>query len=478
MIWIAAFNTQNFSLPLAPTLVVMLKPYSLLTFLLIGVLLSFTSCDDDDADQGRRFTETVADLLAADPQFSTLYGALERTGLDARLADPNQVQTIFAPTNAAIEASGVDLAALSDEELTNILNYHLLPGRILSRNVDFLTEESEFATNNTTSAGENAIPLSIIRDGSTLTFDGGEATVEGDALRGVNGAIYALESLLIPPTIADRAIRAGNFTMLLAALERTGLTEVLAAAGDYTVFAPTDEAFDTAGVDLTGLSDDAVRQLLLYHVLGAGVATEDIAAGQSFENTLSTDAPDGAMLSLFIDNPGTVTLNGSATVVTPDIFTANGVIHAIDEVLMPQSVVEFAVLADGLDSLVNALTAVGLVDTLVGNDDPITVFAPVNAAFASASDTIATLGTGQLTSVLLNHVAGGNLRSDGLTDGLQISTLSMQAVSVSTQDEDGEERDAVLITSDSTEVNFIQTDIQATDGVIHLIDGILLPNLQ
>lgn len=456
----------------------MFRSYSSLTLLLIVGLLGFSACDDDEDDVQREFTNTLAELVAGDPQFSTLLGALQQVGLDSALADPNATFTVFAPTNDAF--SGVNLGDFSDEELTNILNYHLVPGRILARNEDFVEGDQQYPTANTTSAGGNAILLDVNRDGTTLDFNAGGATGSGDnIIRGVNGVIIAIDQVLIPPTIVDLATRAGNFTILLSALEQTGLDATLAEEGDYTVFAPTDSAFIASGIDLNAVSEEDLRQTLLYHVLGTGVAAGDIDEGQSFATTLSTSGPGDTNLSLFLDRTGdNVTVNGGTSVVTANQFTSNGVIHVVDSVLMMQSVFEFAVLADGLDSLVNALNSADLDDDVANDDGPLTLFAPTNEAFVAAADTIATFGMDTLVNVLVNHLVDGNTQSSALMDGMEITTRAMGTVTVSTMDGDEEREAPVLLTVDSTVVNFVETDIQATNGVIHLIDGLLLPEIE
>ena len=453
------------------------KHFPLLTLLLCSLVLGFSACGDDDDRPNNPVIGSITDIIRNDPQFSTLAAALDRTDLAIRLAQPTARYTIYAPTNDAFTASGVDLASLSDEELRNILSYHVISGTII-RDGDIEDGRTQRNTFNLTAPGEdNSIPLTFDNDGSTIRLDDA-ANVSGDRILAVNGSVYPIDMLLIPPTIVDRATLDGRFASLIAALERTGLDDVLSDVGSYTVFAPTDAAFAASGLNLSTFTDEQVRQLLLYHVLGTGIDAASIPGGQSFQTTLSTAGPDTSALSLLINNADPITINADATIVAPDVFTSNGVIHAIDMVLEMQNIVDFVTKANALDSLQAALTTAGLVDDLM-MDGPFTVFAPVNAAFGAAADTIATFSSDTLTEVLLYHVLSGNVRSEDLEDG-DVTTLSAdQTVNISIEmDEENNDLPPVLITPDSTMVNFITTDIQATNGVVHLIDGVLLPDLE
>ncbi len=455
----------------------MIKHFPLLTLLLCTLVLGFSACGDDDDTPNNPVIGSITDIIRNDAQFSTLAAALERTDLAIRLNQPTARYTLYAPTNDAFTAAGIDLASLSDTELRNILSYHVITGAVI-RDGDIEDGRTQRNTFNLTAPGEdNAIPLTFDNDGSTIRLDNA-ANVSGDRILAVNGSVYPIDALLIPPTIVDRSVLDGRFSTLIAALQRTGLDDVLSDTGSYTVFAPTDDAFAASGLNLATFTDEQVRQLLLYHVIGQGIDAASIPGGQSFQTTLSTAGPDSSALSLLITNADPITINADATVLSTDVFASNGVIHPIDMVLEMQNVVDFVVKASALDSLQAAVTEAGLVNDLMMNG-PFTVFAPVNAAFGAAADTIATFSSDTLTEVLLYHIVSGNIRSEDLEEG-DLTTLSDdQTVNINIdQDADGNDLAPVLITPDSTRVNFITTDIQATNGVIHLIDGLLLPDLE
>ena len=455
----------------------MIRYQPLLVLFLFSLALGFTACGDDDDGPNVPVIGTIADNLADDPQFSQLVAALERTDQGNFLDGPTARLTFFAPNDAAFSAAGVDLGSISDQQLSDILAYHILVGQVL-RDGDFEDGRSELDTRNGSAPGDANLFLTVDNTGGSLVLDGMVNVTEGP-VEAVNGVYYVIDNLLMPPTVVDRATLDGNFTTLLSALTRVGLDDVLMAdTGSYTIFAPTDAAFTASGINLATVSDENLTDLLLYHVLGTAIPSAAIPGGQSFQTTMSTDAPENSMLSLLISNePDSITINASAQVVAADRYGSNGVIHAIDQVLQMQTLADFVMKANQLDSLEAVLMAAGLDDDL-DQEGPLTIFAPVNAAFTAAMDTIATLDEMSIEEVLLYHVALGNIRSADLSeDDTVVTTLnSGQTFSIDMADE--EDAVPMIITSDSTRVNFVTTDVQATNGVLHLIDGVLLPELE
>lgn len=447
------------------------------TVILLLLVFGFSSCDDDEDSPNNPVIGTATDVASSDDRFTILAAALERTGLDDALDVPSARLTVFAPTDAAFNASGLDLASLSDDAVRNVLLYHVVRGPGIA-SADIAAGRTELDTENKTGPADNALPLFVDNNGGTITINESATVVAAD-VQVVNGVIHGIDQVLLPPSILDRARLDGRFTTLIAALERTELDDVVAGEGNFTVFAPTDDAFAASGIDLGAVSDDDLEDLLLYHVLGSSVPASAIASGDNFVTTLSTTGPDDTALSALVNLTGeTVTVNSGSTVVVPDVFATNGVVHAIDSVLAYQSIVDFTVKAEGVSELEAAVTTAGLVPTLLG-DGPFTVFAPVDAAFAAIADTAATLSTERLANILLAHVVGGNVTSGDLTETMVATSNSNYMIdlqinpgtdSLSTDDDFFE-----IATSDSTAVNFILTDIQGTNGVIHLIDEVLLP---
>ncbi|MFN2203084.1 MAG: fasciclin domain-containing protein [Caldilineaceae bacterium] len=290
--------------------------------------------------------------------------------------------------------------------------------------------------------------------------------------------------------IVDTAVAAGSFQTLVAAVQAAGLVDTLKGEGPFTVFAPTDEAFAALpeGTVESLLEDPegALTDILLYHVVAGKVMAAD-AMGL-----------DGQMVETVGGNSFSVTLDGDslmideAKVVQPDIEASNGVIHVIDKVLIPPTgdetasaeeetteamdteamdIVDTAVAAGSFQTLVAAVQAAGLVDTLKG-EGPFTVFAPTDEAFAALPEgTVESLledPEGALTDILLYHVVAGKvMAADAMgLDGQMVETVGGNSFSVTL---DG---DSLMI----DEAKVVQPDIEASNGVIHVIDKVLIPS--
>ena len=274
-------------------------------------------------------------------------------------------------------------------------------------------------------------------------------------------------------TIFDIASNDSQFSTLVSALERTGLDATLMSNGTFTVFAPTNAAFNSLGVDLNTLSDQQLSDILLYHVLGATVNSSDIASGQTYVSTASQSGPDNAQLTMLIENNGGVSINGNSNVVAADVTADNGVIHIVDAVLLPLDIVGHAAANSNFSQLVGALSsAPGDLVSVLSGDGPFTVFAPVNSAFEAISATVATLTADQLASVLTYHVIGSaNVASTALSNGAEVQTVNGQNVTVSL------DNGPQLIDAAQGISNIIVTDVQATNGIVHAIDAVLIPSL-
>ena len=274
-----------------------------------------------------------------------------------------------------------------------------------------------------------------------------------------------------PQTIAEIAAGDDQFSILVSALDRVGLVSVLDGTDEFTVFAPTNDAFD--GIDLDAISDEDLTEILLYHVLGGPVASGDLMEGQTYATTAAETGPGGAQLSVLIekDASGGVTLNGSSKVATADVEASNGVIHIIEEVLMPLDVVGHAIANSNFTSLVGALQAAdGDLVNILSGDGPWTVFAPVNSAFEAIEDVVAGLDASQLASVLTYHVVGAaNVNSTTLSAG-EITTVQGENFTVAI---DG--ADVTITDANGGTVNVVGFDVQAKNGIIHVLDGVIIP---
>lgn len=276
-----------------------------------------------------------------------------------------------------------------------------------------------------------------------------------------------------PQTIAEIAAGDAQFSNLVTALDRTNLTTVLNGTGTFTVFAPTNAAFTAAGIDVNTIPVDQLTDVLLYHVLGATVKSTDLQEGQTYASTASASGPNDKQLSILIEKTGAaVKVNGTANVTSADVSATNGVIHVVDNVLLPLSVVGHAAANANFTSLVGALGAASgdLVNVLSGTG-PFTVFAPLNSAFDEISATTATLNADQLAKVLTYHVVSGNVVAGDLTNAMSVTTVNGETFTVNISGS------TVTLTDANGGVStVVLTDVQGTNGVIHVINKVIIPN--
>lgn len=272
-----------------------------------------------------------------------------------------------------------------------------------------------------------------------------------------------------PGTIVDIAVGDGRFETLVAALQAAGLVETLQGEGPFTVFAPTDDAFAKLpeGTVAALLQDvPTLTDILLYHVVSGNVKAADVVKLDMAATV------QGESVSITVDGD-TVRVNDAQVIIT-DIEAANGTIHVIDTVLLPPepeaqlgTIVDIAVGDGRFQTLVAALQAAGLVETLQG-EGPFTVFAPTDDAFAKLPEgTVDALlqDIPSLTDILLYHVVSGNVMAADVVKLDMAATVQGESVSITV---DG---DTVRI----NDAQVIITDIEAANGTIHVIDTVLVP---
>lgn len=268
--------------------------------------------------------------------------------------------------------------------------------------------------------------------------------------------------------IVGTAVAAGKFKTLAAALQAAGLVDALQGDGPFTVFAPTDEAFaklpeGTVESLLKPENKGKLTAILTYHVVPGKVTAADVVK-LSGAGTLN-----GQRLPISVD--GDAVSIGDASVAKADVMASNGVIHVIDTVLLPadKNVVETAISADDFNTLVAAVNAAGLAEALSG-EGPFTVFAPTDAAFAKLPEgTLDSLlkpeNKDKLAAILKYHVIPGRVYSDAVVKGAEAKTL--QGSTVNARVADGKP----MIQN----AGIVKTDIDTTNGVIHVIDTVILP---
>ncbi len=259
-----------------------------------------------------------------------------------------------------------------------------------------------------------------------------------------------------------------DFSQLVDALGEAGLVSTLEGDGPFTVFAPTNDAFNSLPEGFVdSLSNDQLAEVLSYHVVDSEIASGDLQSEQSVE------ALAGGQL--FITTNGDVAVNDTAIVTSADIEASNGVIHAIDQVVLPdayQSVVGIVVKRYELQSLEDAAVQANLADTLQEDtENGYTVFAPSNSAFEGVD--LSGLSQEELQNILAYHVLPSSVPSSALDDSQRVETANGDSLTIEVADE------TVTLTDNAGESYEVTTaDLEGTNGVVHIINGVLMPNEQ
>lgn len=283
------------------------------------------------------------------------------------------------------------------------------------------------------------------------------------------------------PTIAELASDTDNLSILVAALDRADLVSTLNGDGPFTVFAPTNEAFEnflaTNGFNsLEDIPVDVLSSVLLNHVVSGSVSSSQLTTG--YIETAATEATSGNNINMYVNTTNGVTLNGTSQVTQADIAADNGIVHVVNEVIGLPSVVTFATADNTFSTLVAALTRSDLTTDFVSvlsGAGPFTVFAPTNDAFTALVGELGISGlgdidTGTLDAVLKYHVVGGvNVLSTMLSDDMDVETLANVGFSIDL------DNGAEIVDNRGRRISIIVTDVQASNGVIHAVDRVILP---
>ena len=370
--------------------------------------------------------------------------------------------TVFAPTDQAFVDAGIDLAALDTVEgkatLTDILLYHVLASEVPASNV----------TDCMSATAVNGNPLSFTVGSNGVMVN--DANVTATDVPTSNGLIHVIDKVLTPTSLPDDIPRTAQCTgihdTLVLAVVQAELLETLQGAGPFTLFAPTDQAFTNAGIDLTALDTvegkTALTDILLYHVVSGEVPSTAVT------ECMTATAVNGQTLSFTVGNGVMV---NDATVTAADVGTSNGVIHVIDKVLsptdLPNNIPRTAQCTGIHDTLVSAVVQAELLETLQG-EGPFTLFAPTDQAFTNAGIDLAALdtveGKAALTDILLYHVVSGDVPSSSVTECMSATAVNGQPLSFTVGDS--------VMVNDATVTT---ADVATSNGVIHVIDKVLSP---
>jgi transforming growth factor-beta-induced protein len=441
-----------------------MKSLKLVLLLVMGLVLA--------ACQTTQPVPTATDMMAGDERLDTFTSAMNK---NSGMMEDGKTYTIFAPTTDAFikffSESGLTAEEfLSQDGLAKVLSYHVAEG-------SFKAADIIAAGKVTTLEGSD---ITVTTEGNTVLLNGKAKVLEAD-LMASNAVIHIIDTVLVPPApapaknIVEIAASDERFSTLVAAVTKANLVETLSGPGPFTVFAPTNDAFAALLAELGIMAEELLnspdlKNILLYHVVLDTKAT----AADVVKLSKITMA-NGKDVTIEVKD-GNVILNGSIKVIITDIMATNGVIHVIDGVLIPPadpeptpSIVEIATSNPDFSTLVAALQAADLVEALSG-EGPFTVFAPNNAAFEKLAESLHLevadlLELPNLADILLYHVASGAVKAEQAIELRSIETLQGASVHVSVKGSD------VFINKSKV----VTPDIEASNGIIHVIDTVLIP---
>jgi len=402
---------------------------------------------DTDTDTGTP-PMSLLDIALGDPNLSLLVEAALVAGLDDEL-DAKGSMTLFAPTNAAFEGIGLDskaIAAYDPLALADVLMYHLVDGAvdstIIPERADSLATWTLFFD---TSAGV------MVNQAMVTTPD----------LLADNGIAHIIDDVLLPPTILDAAQYA-DWSGLVGAVQSAdpAVSTMLSDPGDLTVFAPSNQAFADIA-DVTKKLDAAqLTAILQYHVYDG--ATDSTALPAKADSMLVN--AQGFGVSAVFDTTKAAMVNG-VPISSTDIRTTNGIVHVVDAVLLPPTIVDQAANA-GMSELILAMQAAdGGLEVALAAPGNFTLFAPDNQAFYDASKIVSQLSPAELQGVLTYHAAANYYESASLVQYQEIYTLLFPA----------------SLTVDLTKGVMIENatvvlaDLHSTNGIVHIVDAVMVP---
>jgi transforming growth factor-beta-induced protein len=455
-----------------------------LALLAFGFLFQSCNKDNDDSVTEVVSPTTIVDVAKATPELSSLVAALGAADGDLpTVLSGTGPFTVLAPTNDAFSTflSDNGFASLNEvptDVLTQVLLNHVISGEVIAS--DLISAGNGYTNSLATGAGERA--MSLYFDTSNGVSFNGKSTVATADVNASNGVVHVVDAVIGLPTIVDHAVANSNFSSLVGSLTLDGntvFTDLLSTPGDFTVFAPINDAFTA----FENPNSNELNTILKNHVVaGASVFSDQLT--NSYVTTEATMPMTENKLNLYINIDNGVTLNGKSSVIIADVVASNGVIHAVDQVIDLPTVVDFATSNPNFATLVTALTRDDLTTdfvTILSSTDkelaPFTVFAPTNEAFTALLTELEADGLGDideptLSATLKNHVvSGSNVLSSQLTDNMEIETLGG---TIKTDLSNGNK----LVDKNERESNISAFDVQSVNGVIHVIDKVILPNLE
>ena len=407
-------------------------------------------------------TDNILEIVEKSTSHTTLETAINAAGLSAALSDSTAELTLFAPTDAAFEAlpdgALTTLLANPEGELKNILLHHVWGSAELKSD---LRNETKKTLLNENVRVNVTVDLGIyINQVQISVFD----------IMATNGVVHVVDAVILPPalTVVDIVNNSEDHEMLEQAIAAAELTEALSdSTKEFTLFAPTDEAFNALPEGmLAALLGDPTGELadvLLHHALAGEILYDD------FVNESRTSLLDEKFRVNVTVDLGTYI--NKAKIIVRDVFARNGVVHVVDAVILPPAptVVDIVNNSEDHEILEQAIAAAELTEALSDSTKKFTLFAPTDEAFNALPEGMlaALLGdpTGELADVLLHHALAGEISYNNFVNESRTSLL--------------DEKFRVNVTVDlGTYINkakIIVRDVFARNGVVHVVDAVILP---
>ncbi|MCE2612593.1 fasciclin domain-containing protein [Flavobacteriaceae bacterium D16] len=465
---------------------------SALSFLLV---LGTSCSNDDDGGPSIDTQQNILEIALGTPELSLLVAALQAADGDlVNVLQQDGPFTVLAPTNAAFTAflASNGFNSLDDvptDVLSQILLNHVISADLTAGDLAGLG--SGYTSTNATGAGDNNVSIYFNATSGVRFNNVASVTVDGADIDASNGTIHIIDAVIPIPTLLQHGAINPNLTSLVVALGAADgdLINVLSGDGPFTVLAPDNAAFDTFlnGADLGGVDTAVLSRILLNHVVDGAVSSSDlVTAGAGYTNT-SVTGPGDNLMSLYFNTSAGVVFNGTSTATTADVVGSNGIIHVVDGVIDLPTVVTFAAADPNFTTLVDALTTltpgtdfVSILSRSTGNNadginPEFTVFAPTNDAFADLTEIP---GEVVLTQVLLHHViAEANVTSGDLNNPGDTTAPTLEGDNITiTLPGSGDNIADVTDGSGNTDAGIIAVDVQADNGVIHVLNKVLLPD--
>jgi len=431
---------------------------------LLAVALVLAGCDSSENDPvepepAPEGPTTLVDVVTGSDDLSTLAGVLSDDQIEA-LNDTTQTFTVFAPSNAAFEpydfSDNGDLVA-------PVVNYHVVPGAAVTS--DQLSDGDTFET--------------LQGDELEVTIEDGNVFVEGAPVTAAdveadNGVAHVIGDVLLTNRTATERVQVTAATSTLN-------TALGASAGNqaetlndttqaFTVFAPPNAAFGPYDVDFLVNNPELLSEVLNYHVVaGASVTSDQLSDGDTFTTV------NGDEIEVSIDGDGNIFVEG-APVTAADIEASNAAIHLVGDVLLTNRLAgERLQATTATDSLWTAIDGAGLASAFNNSNNTWTTFAPNNEAFANAD--LSGFSDQEVQDILQYHTLGDVTDSEAL-----LQLLSNNGGEVNVQTNQGDEVTITQVESDSivfndgqATLNLDRVDQRVSNGIIHEIDGVLIP---